>query len=221
MQFFVLLDQHMDGIHDLGGIQGFGKIPIEHDEPVFHESWQATAFALMLATQIVMRSNNPDEYRHSIERMDPRHYLQANYYDRVLTGTATLLVEKNLIALAELEQRAGGTFPLAGPNAAEPIAAREPQPEPRFQPGDRVRVMSISPAGHVRAPKFCRGHEGVVLHRCPKFRFPDTAAHAGEHRKEHTYHVEFSAPELWPGEGADNDSVVVDLWDSYLEGVGP
>jgi hypothetical protein len=57
------------------------------------------------------------------------------------------------------------------------------------------------------------------LHKAPKFSFPDTSAHGGERRKEHTYHVEFLAQDLWPDEGAVNDSVVVDLWDSYLEAV--
>ena len=36
----------MDGIHDLGGMAGFGAISYEEDEPVFHEPWQATVFAL-------------------------------------------------------------------------------------------------------------------------------------------------------------------------------
>jgi nitrile hydratase len=31
----------VDGVHDLGGMHGFGAIPIETDEPLFHEPWQA------------------------------------------------------------------------------------------------------------------------------------------------------------------------------------
>ena len=149
--------------------------------------------------------------------MNPSHYLQAHYYERVLTGTTTLLVEKGLLDLQDLEARCGGRFPLAAPVAADPLSDRVPQTEARFTVGDRVRVLPVSPAGHVRAPKFCRGHVGTVLHRAPKFSFPDTSAHGGERRKEHTYHVEFSAQALWPSEGGANDSVVVDLWDGYLE----
>ena len=211
----------MDAIYDLGGMQGFGIVRTEPNEPVFHEPWQATAFALMLATQVVMRSHNADEYRHSIERMSPEHYLQAHYYERVLTGTTTLLVEKGFLDVRNLEARCGGEFPLANPVAANPMADREPQTQARFNVGDRVRVLPVSPAGHVRAPRFCRGHVGTVLHKTPKFSFPDTSAHGGERRKEHTYHVEFLARELWPGEGDANDFVVVDLWDSYLEAALP
>ena len=208
---------HMDGIHDLGGTQGFGRIDVASDEPTFHQPWQRTTFALMMATQIVMRSHNTDEYRHAIERMHPAHYLLADYYERVLTGTVSLLVEKGHLSQAELEQRAGGVFELAGPVAEQPMAELAPQVTPRFSVGDRVRVLTISPAGHIRAPKFCRGHQGTVIHRAPRFRFPDTSAHDGERRKEHTYHVEFASTDLWSDERVTNDSVIVDLWDSYLE----
>ena len=222
----------MDGIHDLGGTQGFGRIDVEADEPTFHQPWQRTTFALMMATQIVMRSHNTDEYRHAIERMQPAHYLLADYYERVLTGTVSLLVEKGYLSQTELEQRAGGVFELAGPVAEQPMVEElmveelmadehmvelAPQLAPRFSVGDRVRVLTISPAGHTRAPKFCRGHQGTVIHRAPQFRFPNTSAHGGERRKEHTYHVEFASTDLWSDDRVTNDSVIVDLWDSYLE----
>ncbi len=207
----------MDGIHDLGGMAGFGEVVYEENEPVFHEPWHATAFALNLISIGTLRSYNTDEYRHSIERMVPVHYLQASYYERVLTGVATLLVEKGVVNLSDLEQAAGGSFPLAQPVAENPLADLAPQPVARFKTGDRVRVLDIHPAGHVRAPRFCRGKTGTVLHVAPAFSFPDAAAHGGERRKEHTYHVEFALNDLWADDGADNETVIVDLWDSYLE----
>jgi hypothetical protein len=39
----------MDGIHDLGGMSGFGPVEVERDEPIFHERWEARAFALVFA----------------------------------------------------------------------------------------------------------------------------------------------------------------------------
>ena len=60
---------------------------------------------------------NMDEYRHAIERMEPRHYLAASYYERSLTSLATLLVEKGIVSREELERRAQGRFPLAAPSA--------------------------------------------------------------------------------------------------------
>ena len=207
----------MDGIHDLGGMQGFGAVVREENEPVFHEDWQRIAFGLMILPQAALRCNNADEYRHSVERMLPAHYLQSHYYERVLTGATTLLVEKGVLSIDDLEARAGGAFPLAAPVSEDPVVARSPQPEARFRAGDKVKVLDIHPKGHVRAPRFCRGKTGIIIHVAPKFGFPDTAAHDGPRRKEHTYHVEFRSKDLWCSDGVSGDSVIVDLWDSYLE----
>jgi hypothetical protein len=36
----------MDGIHDMGGMDGFGKVDPEHNEPVFHEGWEGRVLAM-------------------------------------------------------------------------------------------------------------------------------------------------------------------------------
>src|SRR3954466_13099051 len=106
----------MDGMHDLGGRQGFGRVRYSLKAQTFHEPWEKRINALYgLAVRLGIF--NMDEYRHAIERMEPRHYLSAGYYERTLTSLATLLVEKGVVAREELEQRAGGTFPLALPAA--------------------------------------------------------------------------------------------------------
>jgi len=207
----------MDGIHDLGGMDGFGVVEVEAGEPVFHEPWEALAFGLNVFAIAALGAYNADEYRHAVERMDPAHYLAASYYERVLTGAATLLVEKGAVDRADLEARAGAAFPLARPVAERPTADLAPQPEARFAPGDRVVVRDIHPAGHTRAPRYARGGTGVVLHVAPPFPFPDASAHGGGRRAEHTYHVEFRASDLWPDADDPDQTVVVDLWDAYLE----
>jgi nitrile hydratase len=207
----------MDGIHDLGGMRGFGPVRIERDEPVFHEPWEGLAFALNALGIAVLKAYNADEYRHAVERMDPAHYLTATYYERVLTGVATLLVEKGVVAHSELEARARGSFPLSRAVAGRPVSEVHPRPEARFAVGDRVVVRDIHPAGHTRAPRYVRGRRGVVVHVAPKFSFPDASAHGFANLAAHTYHVEFAAGELWAGGAGIRESVVVDLWDDYLE----
>jgi nitrile hydratase beta subunit len=207
----------MDGIHDLGGMAGFGEIEVEPNEPVFHHPWEALAYALNALGIVRLGSYNIDEYRHSIERMEPAHYLAASYYERVLTGVATLLVEKGVVTRDELEARTGGLFPLSRAVAEHPTADLQAQPHARFRVGDRVLVRNIHPAGHTRVPRYVRGKSGTVVHVAPPFSFPDSAAHGQARRTEHTYHVLFPASELWGDAGGDNDSVVVDLWDCYLE----
>ena len=207
----------MNGIHDLGGMSGFGPVEIEPDEPVFHEPWQAIAFALNFLGIGELRAYNTDEYRHSIERMDPTHYLLASYYERVLTGVATLLVEKGILTQADLEARAGGTFPLARPVIHDAAAGQTAESVPRFRVGDLVVVRNIHPTGHTRVPRYVRGKRGKVVHVAPAFSFPDAAAHGLPRRNEHTCHVEFEARELWGDVAGQNETMVVDLWDSYLE----
>ncbi len=207
----------MDGIHDMGGMDGFGAVEVERDEPVFHEPWESVAFAVNGLMISVHGHHNADEYRHAIERMTPAHYLAASYYERVLTGAASLLVEKGTVDLADLERRAGGRFPLARAAARVEDDGRAEPAAPRFGVGDRVRVREIHPAGHTRVPRYCRGHVGEVVHVAPAFSFPDHAAHGLSPRSEPTYHVAFQAADLWGDAAEADDAVVVDLWQTYLE----
>ncbi len=62
----------MNGIHDLGGMDGFGRVVVEPDEPVFHEAWEGRVFGLVAGTNL---PPNTDAFRHAIERMDPLRYL--------------------------------------------------------------------------------------------------------------------------------------------------
>ncbi len=207
----------MDGIYDLGGVCGFGRVEVEAGEPVFHQPWEAVTFALNALGVAVLAAYNVDEYRHAVERMDPRHYLTASYYERMLTGVATLLVEKGVVAQAELEARAGGHFPLSRPAAAVDGLAAAASRQPGFAVGDSVVVRDLHAAGHTRVPRYVRGKHGRVIYIAPRFSFPDAAAHGLPRREAHTYHVQFSAPELWGEAAGSDEAVIVDLWESYLE----
>ncbi|MEP7140811.1 MAG: nitrile hydratase subunit beta, partial [Caldimonas sp.] len=102
----------MDSMHDLGGRQGFGPVRHSPTAPAFHDSWEKRVNALY-SLAVRLGVFNMDEYRHAIERMEPRHYLSASYYERSLTSLATLCVEKGVCTREELEALAGGMFPLA------------------------------------------------------------------------------------------------------------
>jgi nitrile hydratase len=94
----------MNGIHDLGGMQGFGPIEREENEPVFHADWERHIFALLNLT-IAGGQYHVDEIRHSIERMAPAEYLATPYYVHWLRATEDLLDKKGVVTHAELEQR--------------------------------------------------------------------------------------------------------------------
>jgi nitrile hydratase len=156
---------------------------------------------------------NMDEYRHAIERMEPRHYLAASYYERSLTSLATLLVEKGVVTREELERRAQGSFPLASPSA--PGRTNAPA-RARFKAGDRVRVKLDHVPGHVRMPGYIRGKTGVVVSESPAYPFPDAHAHGVEAQDEPTFDVRFRSEDLWP-QSADRAFIHVGVFQSYLE----
>jgi len=174
------------------------------------------AFALFWVVEDAVDATG-GELRHSIERMDPGHYLTASYYEHWLTGAATLAVEHGLVTRSELEARAGGRFPLSGPVLAPPVGGADPDvDEPRFGPGDRVRVREWHPPGHTRCPRYVRGKTGLVVRVDGIHSVPDIEAHGAAGRREPTYSVRFDAADLW-GDGQRGVWVHVDLWDSYLE----
>jgi nitrile hydratase subunit beta len=211
----------MDGIHDLGGMDGFGAVAHSPSEPVFRGRWEAEVLALTLL--VLEETQVPGgEFRTSIERMDPAQYLSTSYYEHVLTGAATLAVNHGLASLAGLEARAGGRFPLSSP----PPAAPAPPPgdasggspgraRRRFTAGDRVRVRQFHSPGHTRCPRYVRGKAGVVIQVDGVSPLPDAEVR-GLDCPEPVYSVRFSADELWR-DGQRGASVTVSLWDSYLE----
>jgi nitrile hydratase subunit beta len=206
----------MDGIHDLGGMQGLGAVDHSPAEPAFRENWEAVARGLMGVVAGAVDASG-GEFRHSIERMDPGHYLTSSYYEHWLTGAATLAVEHGLVTPEGLEARAGGPFPLSGPVLAPTVLDAGPDvAAPRFEVGERVRVRDWHPPGHTRCPRYVRGKAGTVVRMDGSYSVPDVEAHGAARRHEPTYSVRFDAAELW-GDGQAGVAVHVDLWDSYLE----
>jgi nitrile hydratase len=207
----------MDGIHDLGGIDGFGPVDAPPTEPVFAEEWERRALRAMMATIIGLDAGG-GRFRHSIERMDPGHYLTSTYYEHWLTGVSTLLVEAGKTTSHELDRRAGGRFPLSrADRGSSPDPAETDHTEPRFSPGDHVRVREWHPLGHTRAPRYVQGKRGIITRLDGPHNLPDFEAHGGRRILDPTYSVRFTAEELW-GEGGDGRcSVHVDLWERYLD----
>ena len=206
----------MDGIHDLGGRQGFGPVVVEPDEPAFHEPWERVARAITFATVAHIDNPSTSKFRHAIERMEPGHYLSSSYYEHWLTAAATLAVEAGLVTADELEQRVGAPFPRSAPVRAGEIDIPTAHAA-RFRVGDQVRVRNMHPPGHTRCPGYVRGRRGVVTRLDGEWSIPDVEAHSTERVPETLYSVRFTAEELW-GDGQPGVSVNVDLWGSYLEG---
>jgi nitrile hydratase beta subunit len=207
----------MDGIHDMGGMEGFGRVQPDVNEPPFHADWERRVFALVNGV-LTLTGVNVDEFRHAIERIPPARYLTSSYYERWLLAAETLLVERGIVSGEELKSLAQPELmSVALPAVSPKLVAAKARLHARFKAGDRVRVRGIHPLGHTRSPRYVRGKTGVVRRLRGIYVLPDTNAHrAGEHR-QHVYLVEFSARELW--DRKDREGLMIDLWEDYLERV--
>ena len=218
----------MNGVHDMGGMQCFGPVTPEANEPVFHSAWEARTLALNRAMGYA-RIWNIDVSRAAIEELAPEVYLARSYYEKWLIRLERLLLDRGLIGADELA--AGRALTPGKPlprklKAADVGAAltrgsfaRTPSAPARFKQGDAVRARNINPATHTRLPRYARGHVGVIESVRGCHVFPDTVAIGAGENPQWLYTVRFEGRELW-GERCDPKvKVSIEAFEPYLEPV--
>jgi nitrile hydratase len=217
----------MNGVHDMGGLQGMGPIRYERDEPVFHAPWEARVFALNLAMR-AWRRWNIDAGRYEIELIPPADYLRMSYYEKWFVRLVELLVKRDLATREEIATQAPAPHAAKARPAltAERVgsmvrtgaaASRAGGQAPRFTVHQRVRARTINPEGHTRLPRYVRGRTGTIARDHGVYVFPDTNALFLGEKPQHVYSVRFAARELWGDAASPRDAVYLDLWDDYLE----
>ncbi|MFL4983485.1 MAG: nitrile hydratase subunit beta [Xanthobacteraceae bacterium] len=216
----------MNGVHDMGGIHGFGPVEPEPNEPVFHAAWEGRVLAMQRAMTYT-GAWNIDMSRAAQEMLPAPVYLAASYYQRWALAMEQNLLGKGLVSADELA--AGRALTPAKPvkrtlTAADvsPALTRGKYARPasapaRFRLGDRVRARNIHPPTHTRLPRYVRGHVGVVERIQGCHVFPDTVVTGAGENPQWLYTVVFDGRELW-GEGSDPSvKVSVEAFEPYLE----
>jgi nitrile hydratase subunit beta len=217
----------MNGVHDMGGMDGFGKVEPEPNEPVFHTQWEGRVMAMNRAMGAT-GAWNIDMSRFSRETLPAHVYLASTYYQKWFLGLEQMLLERGLIDADEVEAghalRPGkplkrGNFTVG--DVARVLSrgsfSRPAQAAARYKPGDRVRAKNIHPATHTRLPRYVRGHVGVVDRLHGTHVFPDSAATGQGDNPQWLYTVIFEGRELW---GPDTDPTVkvsIDAFEPYLD----
>jgi nitrile hydratase subunit beta len=216
----------MDGIHDMGGMAGFG--PVDASESASgHEGWEARLQATALLSGGMSRPG--------IEAIPPAEYLASGYAEKWLMCSEVRLLGDGVVDRESLDRwqsvfAADPTRLSPRDDAPEAVPAlvamltatpsMSEATEARFAVGDRVRVRRMRPQGHHRCPRYLRGALGVVEgipgaeHQPPK----EPGGHVGQF--EAVYTVQFESTELWGDqrdEGEPPFDLLVDLWESYLE----
>ena len=220
----------MHGIHDLGGMHGFGAIPIVEGDYVFKNDWQRRSFGLAQA----LAGPTPfcaDMHRYKIEQIAPIDYLRMDYFEKWAIATSELLKDAGLANASELRtgkkefdvdlarHRPTGPDSLVqamkqGVQLKFPAETRSPG----FTVGEKIRVRTDAPAGHTRVPRYVRGRVGEIVADHGVFQFADTVARGQGPSPQHCYAVAFAAAALW-GDDAESpsDLLFLDLAEAYLD----
>ena len=218
----------MDGIHDLGGKQGYGPIEVDYDHQAFHHDWEAREWG------IAQSARTPgitiDWWRHCRELITPEDYLGRPYFDSWAQTDFSTYIEAGWMTLQEVDNAltAGGAAADDDPPAALTLQQvlqedrahafrfdAEIDVAPAFAEGQSVITACHGHPGHSRLPQYARGRRGTIHAHHGAHVFPDLSAQ-GEEIHQHCYSVMFRAAELWPEAVGSRDTVYLDLWESYL-----
>jgi len=92
----------MNGIHDLGGMHGFGPVVTEENEPPFHQPWEGRVLAMQRAMGVAGLWTI-DQSRASMEALPPQTYLSIPYYVKWLKGLEDRIKNAGLVGEDEHE----------------------------------------------------------------------------------------------------------------------
>ena len=216
----------MNGPHDMGGMQCYGPVEPEADEPVFHGEWEKRALAITVAMGGTGMWNL-DQSRFARESLPPVTYLSSSYYQIWLSGLESLMKSRGMVSDTEL---ASGKPEIPAVETKRPVAdraamkailatggpvSREVAGEPAFKPGDTVVTRNTHPAGHTRLPRYVRGKLGIVERVNGVHVYPDSNGAGEGEDPQWLYTVRFEASDLF-GPSAGH-AVYVDCWEPYLE----
>jgi nitrile hydratase subunit beta len=215
----------MNGVHDMGGMQDFGPVESEANEPVFHAPWEGRVLGMQRAMGYV-GVWTIDMSRSSVESLPPALYLGASYYEKWLLALESRLIEHGLVGRDEIEAghslRAGASLerkltPAAVDRMNRGSYERPAPHKARFKPGISVRAKNINPLTHTRLPRYARGQVGIVeaIRGCHVF--PDAVVKESGENPQWLYTVVFAGRDLWGEEADPSLKVSIEAWEPYLE----
>ena len=217
----------MNGVHDMGGMDGFGKVEAEPNEPTFHENWEARVMAMVR----VMGANggiNIDAQRFARESLPPDVYLASSYYKKWFLAIEQQIIDRGIAGADEIaaghslrdsKPLPRGKFTLDDVKRIETRGsfAREASAPAAFKIGQRVRMKNINPATHTRLPRYTRGKSGTIERINGCHVFPDTNAEGKGDHPQWLYTVVFDARELWGDDADPTLKVSIEAFEPYLD----
>ena len=216
----------MNGIHDMGGMEGFGPVRPEPNEPPFHSKWEARCLAMNRAMGYA-KVWNIDESRAAIEQLPPLDYLGMSVLREMGVPPAAASAQAPAGRCRRIRRRSR-TPPRQG-TAAQAAARRRAEVvdawfvcaaaahAAQFKVGDRVRTKNIHPHTHTRLPRYARDRVGMIECVRGYHVFPNSLASGKGEDPQWLYTVLFKSRELW-GESADPTMMLsIEAWEPYLD----
>ena len=219
------------GVHDMGGVAGYGPVEPEENEPVFHDEWEGRVFGLVVSVKGGFS-------RSTLEGLDPERYL-AGYYRRLMLALETGLIERGVLSADEIDEKTAHFHgdPEARPTRVDDPALteqvradmyrqrqlrREPGRPPAYAVGDDVRTRRIEHGGHTRLPGYAQGKRGTVVAVYAAYDLPDEPPGRGDATAtaQQLYSVRFEATDLWGDSAEPGSALYIDMWEGYLEPIG-
>ncbi len=221
----------MDGIHDLGGKQGYGPIEQDVEEIPFHHEWEEREWGLAQCARTP--GITIDWWRHCRELILPQDYLARPYFDSWAQTDFSTYLEAGWLTLEDIDKHEQLTTDSASNDPLPALTLEQVlqedhsharrfdaqiDEEPAFHEGQQVMTASYGHSGHTRLPQYARGRRGTIQLCNGAHVFPDLSAQ-GVEVHQYCYNVMFTAEELWPEARGSRDKVYLDLWQSYLGSV--
>lgn len=215
----------MDGIHDLGGKLGYGPVDVNEPDEPFHADYEGRMWAISRTAKAP--GVTIDWWRHIRENIMPDDYLKRPYFDSWAQTHMASMIDAGVFSFDELESGVSQTAPLAQVDIVDYDGALAQNSAMAFKfdhavgqsakyaVGQTVVSNARGHSGHTRLPAYARGKVGVIIAHHGAHIFADDGA-KGLENPQHLYTVSFAATELWGADANPNDSVSLELWESYL-----
>ena len=217
----------MNGVHDMGGMDGFGKVEAEQNEPPFHEPWEGRVLAMkraMGATGVWNIDMSRFARTAAAAGLSRRDLLP-----EMVAGLRNMLVERGFIDADEVE--AGHALRPGKPLKRGPFGMKDVERvlnRAKFgRPHQHRAEVQARRQGALQEHQSGDAHAAAALRARPcrrgraEPRLPRVPGLApsidGAENPQWLYTVVFDEPELW---GADADPTVkisIDAFEPYLD----